>query len=60
MQGVQFGNRLPGVLLLHGTADTCAPVDNATQFADALREAGAQVLPSAASDSCSAWIEGAC
>lgn len=31
------------MLLLHGTADTCALVSNATQFAKALREAGAEV-----------------
>ena len=42
-QGVEWGDKLPAVMLLHGTADTCAPVDNATQFAEALREAGAEV-----------------
>lgn len=43
MQGVHWGHRLPSVTLLHGTADTCAPVGNAKQFAEALREAGAEV-----------------
>ena len=41
-QGVSWGSNLPPVLLLHGTADTCALVSNATQFAKALQEAGAQ------------------
>ena len=41
-QGVTWGSDLPPVLLLHGTADTCALVSNATQFARALEEAGAQ------------------
>ena len=43
MQGVEWGESLPPVLLLHGTADTCALVSNATQFDKALKEAGAQV-----------------
>ena len=43
MQGVEWGESLPPVLLLHGTADTCALVSNATQFDKALEEAGAQV-----------------
>ena len=43
MQGVEWGESLPPVLLLHGTADTCALVSNATQFDRALEEAGAQV-----------------
>lgn len=43
MQGVEWGKSLPPVLLLHGTADTCALVSNATQFSKALEEAGAQV-----------------
>ena len=42
-QGVAWGSALPPVLLLHGTADTCALVSNATQFAKALREASADV-----------------
>ena len=43
LQGVEWGESLPPVLLLHGTADTCALVSNATQFDKALEEAGAQV-----------------
>ena len=43
MQGVEWGTSLPPVLLLHGTSDTCALVSNATQFSQALDEAGAQV-----------------
>lgn len=43
MQGVEWGESLPPVLLLHGTADTCALVSNATQFSKALEEAGAKV-----------------
>ena len=42
-QGVEWGESLPPVLLLHGTSDTCALVSNATQFSQALDEAGAQV-----------------
>lgn len=41
-QGVQWGGQLPRVLLLHGTADRCALVGNAQQFAETLRDAGAQ------------------
>jgi len=40
---VKWGGRLPRVVLLHGTADRCALVGNAQQFAEALRDAGAQV-----------------
>lgn len=40
---MEWGKSLPPVLLLHGTADTCALVSNATQFSRALEEAGAQV-----------------
>lgn len=43
MQGATWGDRLPPVALLHGDADTCAPIQNAEQFAEALREAGASV-----------------
>ncbi|KAK9798997.1 hypothetical protein WJX73_000658 [Symbiochloris irregularis] len=43
VKGVHWGHTLPSVLLLHGTADTCAPLNNAVQFAEALREAGANV-----------------
>ena len=43
MQGQTWGNSLPPVHLLHGTEDNCAPVSNATQFADALSEAGCRV-----------------
>ena len=43
LQGVEWGKSLPPVLLLHGTEDTCALVSNATQFAGALKEAGARV-----------------
>ncbi|CAK0731873.1 hypothetical protein CVIRNUC_000054 [Coccomyxa viridis] len=43
IKGVEWGESLPPVLLLHGTADTCALVSNATQFDKALEEAGAQV-----------------
>lgn len=42
-QGVEWGASLPRVVLLHGTADTCALFNNATQFRDALREVGAKV-----------------
>ena len=42
-QGVKWGQSLPPVLLLHGTADTCALVSNAAQFSRALEEAGAEV-----------------
>jgi len=44
-QGVEWGGRLPRVVLLHGTADRCALVGNARQFAEALRDAGAQARP---------------
>jgi len=44
-QGVKWGGRLPRVVLLHGTADRCALVGNAQQFAEALRDAGAQARP---------------
>ncbi|KAK9820850.1 hypothetical protein WJX81_002179 [Elliptochloris bilobata] len=43
IKGVKWGGRLPRVVLLHGTADRCALVGNAEQFAEALRDAGAQV-----------------
>ena len=43
MQAVEWGESLPLVLLLHGTADTCALVSNATQYVEALEKAGAQV-----------------
>ncbi|CAL5224096.1 g6725 [Coccomyxa viridis] len=43
IKGVEWGKSLPPVLLLHGTSDTCALVSNATQFSQALEEAGAQV-----------------
>jgi acetyl esterase/lipase len=43
VQGVTWGESLPPILLLHGTADTCALVSNATQFKEALEEAGAKV-----------------
>ena len=43
VQGVKWGQSLPPVLLLHGTADTCALVSNAAQFSHALEEAGAEV-----------------
>ncbi len=42
-QGVEWGASLPRVVLLHGTADTCALFSNATQFRDALREVDAKV-----------------
>ncbi|CAL8465640.1 g5176 [Coccomyxa elongata] len=43
VKGVEWGASLPRVVLLHGTADTCALFNNATQFRDALREVGAKV-----------------
>ena len=43
LQGISWGNKLPPVLLLHGDSDKCAPISNAVQFAEALREAGAKV-----------------
>ena len=47
-QGQRWCTNLPPVHLLHGTKDTCAPVENCTQFADALMEAGCAV----SQDSC--------
>jgi len=35
--------KLPPMLLLHGNADRCAPIDNAERFATALQEGGASV-----------------
>lgn len=43
VQGQTWGHTLPPVHLLHGTEDTCAPVSNANQFAEALAEAGCRV-----------------
>jgi prenylcysteine alpha-carboxyl methylesterase len=40
---VSWGKKLPPILLLHGNADVCAPIDNAERFADALQEGGAAV-----------------
>jgi len=40
---VSWGKKLPPILLLHGDADQCAPIDNAERFAEALREGGAAV-----------------
>ena len=40
---MSWGKKLPPILLLHGNADKCAPIDNAERFAAALREGGAAV-----------------
>ena len=62
-QGVKWGGQLPRVLLLHGTADRCALVGNAQQFAETLRDAGAQArrtlcLPGTSSCCCCARAAG--
>ena len=36
----QYAAKMPPVLLLHGTDDTCALVKNVMQFEEALRKAG--------------------
>ena len=36
----QYAAKMPPVLLLHGTNDTCALVKNVMQFEEALRKAG--------------------
>ncbi|KAK9817469.1 hypothetical protein WJX74_008566 [Apatococcus lobatus] len=43
VMGSTYGEQLPPMLLLHGNQDVCAPVSNATQFAEALEGAGAEV-----------------
>ncbi len=43
VHGAHYAHLMPPVLLLHGTADTCAPLYNAKQFHQALHRAGVQV-----------------
>ena len=68
-QGVKWGGQLPRVLLLHGTADRCALVGNAQQFAETLRDAGAQARRTCACQGLArvdvvrarpAWVGSAC
>ena len=55
---MKWGGRLPRVVLLHGTADRCALVGNAQQFAEALRDAGAQARTVTTLQGCIASLDG--